>query len=221
MKLWFHTILFSWAVFDTIFAYQLLAGEHLSTHFLNSISAYTALILIGLSFALSGLAYFWNFADSKVIYRKYLGLSGFALVLTHVIITLTLLQNAFPFPSYYQKQENILSFVFAVYALLIFTMMALISNKSATMQFGGKLWRILLRAGYIAYIFSILHYIPKVYPDWVNWLTEKQQILPPFSLPLTIFAAFVILLRIILWISLMKKPKTSSPPVTTTQNNTD
>src|SRR3990167_2631115 len=76
--LWLKTALFSVAVFAVGALYLYVRRGTFDLSISNKVFASTAVILIGLSFALSAICYFWNFADTKIIYRKYLGLSGFA-----------------------------------------------------------------------------------------------------------------------------------------------
>ncbi|MBI4096956.1 MAG: hypothetical protein HY428_00880 [Candidatus Levybacteria bacterium] len=205
MKFWGHTLVFSLLFYFLILFYLFASEGYIDRTILNRAHADTAVFLIGLSFAFSGICYFWNFADKYFIYRKYLGLSGFAFALSHVAITILLLNDVFPFPSYYQIHENVPAFILGVYAILIYAFMAAISNKFASHLFGGPLWRSFLRLGYIAYVFTILHFALKSYPSWLTWISKGSFSLPPITLPLTIFGAGVILLRIAVWISQKRK----------------
>lgn len=160
--------------------------------------AQTAFLLIGLSMVLSSICYFWNFADTKIIYRKYLGLSGFAFALTHGIIALWFLPGV-SFLDYF-KQNNIMPFTFGVLALFIYSMMALISNKYAITKLGGNFWRLLLRLGYLAYAYTIIHFALRSSSQWMQWVASPRS-LPPMSLLLFLFGLGVIILRLALFLS--------------------
>ncbi len=164
---------------------------------LNQAFANAGMVIIGLSFALSGLCYFWDFVDTKIIYRKHLGLVGFWLIVAHGVITLGLPE--FPLAAFFLP-ENIIAFLAAVGATLILIMMALISNQVAVRELGGKRWRALLRLGYLAYIFGIIHMAIKKYPVWSDWaITGASSGMPPISLLVVFFAICVLSLRLTLW----------------------
>ena len=205
----FHTILISLGVFLFTVFYLFLERGAFSLGVVNRAFAHTALILIGISFALSSMCYFWNFLDSKIVYRKDIGLSGFAFAMAHGIISFWFLPNRFPFPEYYLASENILSFIFAVSALFIYVIMAAISNRFATHLLGGMLWRYLLRLGYVAYIYTILHFALQEYEKWTNWFAHREALTPPSGLFLFLFGMVVLLLRIALWVALLRKAKGS------------
>lgn len=171
----------------------------------NRSLSYTSIILIGLSYALSGICYFWNRFDSKIIYRKYFGLVGFIYSLLHVIVTMFFLSFEFPFPSFYLAYPNILPFIFAVLAFIVLSMMAIISNKFAVQHIGGKRWKKLLQMGYIAYIFILFHFGLKKYTVWISWMKGEVGILPPYSFFIFLYMFGVLLLRLAVSIHTNKK----------------
>ncbi|MBP9728257.1 MAG: ferric reductase-like transmembrane domain-containing protein [Candidatus Moranbacteria bacterium] len=192
----------------------------------NKALADSAMILIGLSFALSGLCYFWNFVDTKIIYRKYLGLAGFAFGLAHGVMSLV-------FYLYWKPQgyetnpifvidhqwnlgiflvSNIYALASGVVALLIFFMMALISNQYAIHELGGVWWRRLLRVGYLAYVFATLHFLIKNIPEWQAMLMSGESELPRLNFMIFLLVCTVICLRTALWWSLRKKAEQEKEP---------
>ena len=204
-KLWINTFIFSLFILLGTSIYLFFQRGQFNANMINNSIANASMILIGLSFALSGLCYFWDFVDSKIIYRKYLGLIGFAFALAHIFLAFFIFSEKFPYPQWYLS--NIWSVITALIAILIFTMMAFISNKYAIHELGGLNWRRLLRVGYIAYVFVIIHITLLSYPWWVRWLTTFNTILPPLSLIIVLFALFVIVLRIALLIAIEKHKK--------------
>lgn len=196
---------------------------------LNKALADSAMILIGLSFALSGLCYFWNFVDTKIIYRKYLGLAGFAVAVTHGVMSLVF--YLYWKPRGYETSpifildhqwdwgiflvSNIYAFASAVVALLIFLMMALISNQYAIHELGGVWWRRLLRVGYVAYVFGTMHFLIKNIPEWREMFMGSEPVLPPLNFMVFLLVCGVVILRTALWWSLRKKTvmhTESTPP---------
>jgi len=187
----------------------------------NKALADTAMILIGFSFALSGLCYFWDFFDTKIIYRKYLGIAGFAFGLAHGVMSLIfylylkprgyetnpifILDHQWDFGSFFIP--NLYAFASAVIALLIFAMMTAISNQYAIHELGGVWWRRLLRVGYLAYIFATLHFLIKNIPEWKVMFATGVQTLPPLNMFIFLLVVGVIMLRSVLWYSLWKKSR--------------
>lgn len=214
--LWLTSISFGMFIFINVCFYYFLTGDVLSLEMINKATATTAIVVMGASFALSGFGYFWDFLDKKVMYRKYLGLTGYFFVVWHALNSLY-----FYFFSGSQLKKfdlyntwdvfgisisNLIAFFLGLTALAVFTFMALISNKYATKRF-GLWWRKLLRLGYFALILALLHFSIKNFSLWVIWFKGGFVELPPMSLILSVYVLFVLGLRIWLAISLMRKNK--------------
>lgn len=186
---------------------------------MNKALADSAMILIGLSFMLSSLCYFWDFVDCKIVYRKYLGLWGFALGVTHGVMSLVF--YLYWKPRGYETNSifvldhhwdlgiflvsNLYAFVSAVVAFFIFLMMTLISNQYAIHELGGVWWRRLLRVGYFAYVLAALHFLIKNIPEWQALARVGESVLPPLNFLIFLLVIGVVSLRTALWWSLRKK----------------
>ena len=196
-QLWHRSMTLGTSLSLMVFVYLVFANNLLPDFYtLNQAIANAGMIMIGLSFLLSGVCYFWDYFDSKIIYRKHLGLVGFWLIVIHAILTMSL--PAFPFFKFFLSQ-NIVAFLAALVALLIFIMMAVISNNYAARELGGKRWRMLLRTGYIAYFFGTVHFFIKKYPLWEQWFSGVSGFTaPPFSLLVLFFVIIVIGMRLAL-----------------------
>ncbi len=184
------------------FYYYLLRGS-LMIETVNMIFADVAFILVGCSFLLGALCYFWNFADGYICYRKHVGLTGFLFGCTHVLISLLVYPAFTRFERYSIDDEFYLKFLYGLIAFAIFSMMAVISNQFAVHELGGILWRRLLRVGYIGYFFVLLHFVPATSATWINWIEHVSVYprLPPFSLILFLFGLIVLMMRILVFIS--------------------
>ena len=202
-KLLFNTLVFSSFIFIAGSLYLFARRGNYDLYIANKVFATTALVLIGLSLTLSGFCYFWDFVDTKIIYRKSLGLVGFAFAVLHIIVTLNFLPHKFAYPNWFVDHN--ISVTFGILALFIFTIMAAISNHFAILELGGKRWRMILRVGYLAFIFVIIHFTILKYPGWLKWFATREPLLPPLSLLEVIFAVAVVGLRIALFISTHKK----------------
>lgn len=211
-KLWLHSSIYGLVVCIICLLYIGLTRGQLTMRVLNLATANAAFLLIGISFILSSVCYFWNFADRYFVYRKHIGLVGFLYAVIHTVLSIISSQRFGPFPAYFLREDNIAPFVSAVIALVILTFMAAISNRYAINEMGGKNWRLALRTGYIAYFFSIVHFALKSYDDWLEWLMGGTSF-PPLSLIVVLFGILVLGLRIALWIALLMK-KTAQTPTT-------
>ena len=194
-----RVFVFSMIVFAAVMAYQIFLhnADIAFARVLNRSTADTAMILIGLSFALSGICYFWDFADTKIMYRKDLGLWGFYFGVAHLAISLIRTPL-----SRYLADDRIASFSLGVVGIVIFAIMASVSNRYAVRELGGLWWRRVLRTGYIAYAAAIAHFILKNTDRWMGWMTSHdpaRALFPPFSLITVLFATSIIVLRLALW----------------------
>lgn len=172
-------------------------GEY-SLRYFNHTIAWVSVVMIGLSFALSGICYFWNFADTKIIYRKHIGIVGFFYALLHGTLTVYLLSLRTNLLEYFTSPDHFWPFFFGFSALLYFGFMYAISNQYAAHELGGKKWRMLLRLGYIAFIAAMIHFVSLRLPLWGEWWSTGDYFAPPISLILSLGSVFVIVLRLIL-----------------------
>ncbi len=195
-KLYVNTTIFGLVVFAAFYAYNAWLGI---PGLLNKAVADASVILIGSSMLLTGLCYFWDFMDTKIIYRKYLGLIGFAFAVVHMLLSLSAFKKLID-PVAWQSGA-VLPVIEASVAMAIFTIMALISNAYAATELGGVAWRKILRTGYIALIFVLMHVVLLKMDRWITWWTEGASRPPSGSLLVSIFIILVLLLRIALWIS--------------------
>ena len=169
---------------------------------LNLSLADASIVLIGLSLALSGICHFWNFADTYIGYRKYLGLAGFYLAASHTLLVL----SRRPIQSFLTT-ERIAPFVAAVVSIALFAIMAAISNTFAIKRLGYPHWKKILAAGYVAYLAALLHFGMIHHARWISWLVGNGTLeitLVPLSFIVFVFGSFVLGLRVALWIDTKK-----------------
>lgn len=200
-RLWLNTVLFSWFIFALCLGYLYLRSSKLTTFSVNQAAANASVFLIGFSFLLSSVCYFFDFLDTKIIYRKHLGIVGFAYGVAHVIFILLVIK----IPLQDLLGEQLLSFLLGLLAVLLFTFMTLISNRYVITHLGGPAWRTSLRwAGYIALIFVWLHAL--IAAQWTAWFARPVG-WPPLALWAGMFSVVVILARLILAVALWRKTK--------------
>lgn len=222
LRLWLRTLWFSGMMLAFCAWYLSITEPGTLPVIINKALADGAMILIGLSFALSGLCYFWDFLDRLIIYRKYLGLAGFAFGLAHAIMSLVF--YLWWKPRGYETNpifvldhqwdfgvllvSNLYAFAAALVALAIFIMMAAISNRYAIEELGGIWWRRLLRVGYLAYVSATIHFFIKNFPDWRTMFEMSVTVLPPMNFMIFLLVCGVIALRLALTIAIWQKKQT-------------
>lgn len=214
MKLWRNTFIIGIIVFVICLLYVYLQKNSFSLRIVNQSVAWASVILIGFSFLLSGVCYFWNFADRFIIYRKHLGLVGFWYAVIHVALTLYSLSQRFNIVQYFTASHSRFQvLVDGLIAFVIFALMALISNKYSAHELGGIWWRRILRLGYIAMFFAAVHFAVVGLPLWIKWSYFKEVTIPPLGIVVLGFIYLVIVIRVLLELDVrLKRKKTTSTP---------
>ncbi len=197
-----HVLILGLFVFAGIYGY--LVWQKMP-NLLNKAVADTSIILIGLSFLLSSICYFWNFLDFSIVYRKHLGLLGFAFGVVHTGLSFSALQRLFLFSTWQKGMQW--PALAGTLALVIFSIMALISNTYAATKLGGVLWRKVLRTGYVAVILIWIHVYLLKSMRWIQWIQGGFKAPPSTSFIVILFMTIVLGMRLALWWSLLKKKR--------------
>ena len=194
MRMWRHSLLLALGIFCFFFIYVFIYNNFSFSPKLifPPVIAATAALMIGLSYAMSSLCYYFNFLDSKIAYRKYWGLTGYWLAVLYSLLL------AFIFPDRYIfgfiKNFWTADILLGITAMTILTFMAVISQDWVMREMGAQRWRQALRFGYLAsFLFVIRAYILEK-DLWFTWLTGGGN-LPPPRLLISIFTLVVIGLR--------------------------
>lgn len=202
-----QTLLFAEVVYLAFYFYLLHSPSSIPQ---NNAVANTAVFLMGASMILSGLCYFWNLFDRFAPFKKYLGLVGFAFAVTHVYLYIPAFMSLFS-PATWGR-PFIWVLLTGLSSLLIFTVMALISNNYAARKLGGKNWKLILRTGYIALLLAGIHILLLSRKGWVAWYNSGFDGLPALNLIISVFIVVVLGMRIALWIALKnRKPIMTTP----------
>lgn len=183
------------AIFGLLYAYTSYAK---TPNVLNKSLADASIILIALSMWMSSLSYFFNFADKKLIYRKYLGLVGFAFGILHITQVLPAFTSLFTAQAW---QHGIpWAFLTGLFAIILLTIMALVSNRFSMTKLGIQTWRTILRMGYLVLILIWLHILLLKSPRWITWINGGMKTLPSTSFLIAIFITVVVSMRITMWL---------------------
>ena len=201
--LWLQTTLFGAVLYWIAFFYISLYEKGFFLSAMSEAFALSGGILIGFSFALSGLGYFLNVFDTKLKYRKMLGVVGYLFALIYSS-TLVLLDSE-RYGSYLLEHILDIDILLGLIAMIIFTVMFLISFPWAIRTL-GRHWRPVLRLGYIAFVLLIIRALFIEGMIWRAWISMPIALPPPRFL-LSIFALSVIYLRFALEIGIRQKKK--------------
>ena len=217
INLWGKSILLGGIIYALCYGYYILTKEGATgNRLLSQTLANAGMIMIGLSFMMSGLTYFWDFVDTKIIYRKHIGLVGFYMTAVHVYLAL---RSAYLNPARsFGDGLDVLGFFLGCLALAIFLEMTIVSNQYSVRELGNKAWRMILRTGYVAYLFAVVHLIFKKLSVWQEWMNGETSKFPPLSLVIVAFSLVVFGMRMALWIALKKKEK--NEPITEATEST-
>ncbi|MFA6035948.1 MAG: ferric reductase-like transmembrane domain-containing protein [Candidatus Micrarchaeia archaeon] len=156
----------------------------------NKISALAALALLGIAFLLGPLSKLWPSIFQRFKqHRRWLGITGVILALIHIAITLATFYKFNIFRILTPSGQYMWGVYAGLAAIIIFCMMALISNKAAVKRLGYSKWKLLQMTGYLAMALVIAHFLI---------LETKEGVFKvrPLGYALFIFGILVILARI-------------------------
>jgi DMSO/TMAO reductase YedYZ heme-binding membrane subunit len=210
-KFWHTAWFLGFGLYLVALLYVYGADRALSSVSLSKALAATGGLLIGFSFALSGFAYYFNFLDTKVAYRKYLGLVGFWFAFIYALSLFLVDPDKYFFGFF----ANLLTadVLLGLGAMGILTFMALISRTKAMQWLGPQRWRKCLRLGYLAYALLVVRAVVVEWDVWTAWAENPAGRLPPPRLILSIFAVAVLLFRGSMLVSQYLRKGKSAPPL--------
>jgi DMSO/TMAO reductase YedYZ heme-binding membrane subunit len=211
-KLWGHSLLIAAgaAAFFVVYI-SILDGPFTLVSFAK-VMAGMANFLFAMSLSLSSLGYYFNFLDSKVVYRKYLGLLGYFAALTYTLLLVILRPERYGYglADYFWTSDVLLGLT----AMAIFTGMAIISNDKAMLMIGPLRWRNLLRFGYLAFFLLVLRAVlnesqpigADALPEYWSAYFQSLDTLPPVRLLFSFVALSVIFFRLAVEFDKWRKP---------------
>jgi DMSO/TMAO reductase YedYZ heme-binding membrane subunit len=199
---WLHSfyVAFGAALFYTV--YVIIQDGYFDLVSFAKVMAGTANFLFAASFSLSGLGYYFNVLDSKVIYRKYLGLLGFFAALIYTLL-LPVVRPDYYFYGFFDHLWSS-DVLLGTTSIAIFTVMALISNNGAMQKIGPLRWRTILRLGYVAFFLLVVRAVlnnenpigADARPEmWLQYFANPDG-LPPVRLVFSVIAMAVIFFRL-------------------------
>ena len=123
-------------------------------------SAVTATLLIAVTLFLGPLSRFFpGYFKHDLIYRKFLGLSGFFFALLHALAAFVGTYKADIFLVFSVANPNFYPAVFGAIGLLVLFALAATSTAHAIKKLTFNNWKFLQRLGYLSLVFVVLHFV--------------------------------------------------------------
>lgn len=210
LTMWTGPMLLAFFILVETIIYSSLYFDRINTRAITEAIGGAAALMIGVSFALSSMSYYFDFLDNKLAYRKEIGLTGYYFALTYAILLVITRPQTYFFGFF----GNLISwdFILGLLAMAILTAMAIVSINKVMMKVTPLVARKILRLGYFAYFLLILRAIIVEHETWLEWFATYNG-LPPARLLISFFASFVIILRIMMALSLYLKKDRKAEPV--------
>lgn len=192
-EIWKNSIALSFLLFFLLYISSGLMDGDFSIYNISKALAGTGALLLAASFSLSGFCYYWDFLDTKIAYRKYLGLVAFYWMLAYSLSLAFLYSDIYIFGFW----ENISSWdmILGITSMLIFFMLVVISRDSMMIKIGPKKWRKLMRLGYLAWLLLAIRAYLIEKDLWHSYM-ESMEGFPPPRILLSLLVIAVILFRL-------------------------
>ncbi len=183
------TVLTVWLVYR--YAAVRYGVEGLST--LNKSLAISTLFLLGTVLLLGPLSRLFTLFDHALKYRKELGVLTFFTGAAHVYLSMFPLARRGPF-GFYQSQP--ISAYAGLTGLIIMFILLLLSGAAVERAIGTRVWwKLQYWGARLAFVAVAFHMIILKYAGWGSWFVDKPSP-PPLALLATVFAAFVLVVRL-------------------------
>lgn len=176
----------------------------------NKAISLSAVMFIALSYALGSLARFWpkTFVPALNM-RKFFGLLGFGLAALHGLISLLIFTPAY-YPKFFLETGKLnlvgeLSMLFGVLAFFVFALVAISSIPAVAKSMEPERWLAMQRIGYFGLVLVFFHVFSMGLEGWL-----KPSGWPGGLLPISLVAASVIALALLVKIAAIVSPKETS-----------
>lgn len=181
------------AVVWLVYRYAVVRNGVAGLSSLNKSLATSTLFLLGIVLLMGPLSRLFAIFDHFLKYRKELGIMTFFTGVAHVYLSMFPLARRGPF-GFYQSQP--VSAYAGLTGLVIMVLLFVISNAAIERAIGTRTWwRLQYWGARLAFLAIALHMIVLKYAGWGKWLLERGS-LPPLALLATVFAAFVLVVRV-------------------------
>ncbi|MFZ1654326.1 MAG: hypothetical protein WBO92_00255 [Candidatus Moraniibacteriota bacterium] len=170
----------------------------------NKVLAGVAVVLIALSFLIGPLTRYFNRFDTWLNYRKEIGVVGGLLGILHGIISAFLVPAKFTLDGLFSSY-SLTTTIAGLIATVVFAALIVISYQALIQKIGGARWWFFQRWGIrIGVVTLVSHVIVMKWASWVKWFQVGVPQTPelanpwmaPASLLVTLFLAWVVLIRL-------------------------
>ncbi|MBI2439251.1 MAG: ferric reductase-like transmembrane domain-containing protein [Candidatus Moranbacteria bacterium] len=181
-------------------------------------------VLLALTFLIGPIVRYFDRFDKWLGYRKEIGIIGGFLALSHGILSYHFLPLKFPQEKF--TIENI-PFLAGLIGSLILVFLFVLSLERVIHLMDGKRWWFLQRFGLRAVIvFTVIHVVVMKWQGWMKWLKQggtpsaelANPLLPGLGMLVSLFLAWVIIVRLYESIFLFKDCGFTTKEICTDEN---
>ncbi len=211
--LWLSIIIFLAVFAYSVIRYNVIKGTpwvELPLFISNKAISLSAVVFIALSYALGSLARFWpkTFVPALTL-RKFFGLLGFGLAAIHGLVSLLIFTPAY-YPKFFLASGKLnlvgeLSMLFGILAFFVFALVAIFSIPAVVKSVEPARWLAIQRIGYLGLALVFFHVFVMGLEGWL-----KPAGWPGGLLPISLVAAIVIALALLVKIAAVVFPKETS-----------
>ena len=206
IKRWMMAIAISGAVFAVFSLYLFLRRGYYDLYIINKAFSSASFVVIGIVLLIGPFCRLYQRFDHWILYRKELGLVGFAAALAHTVISLFFLPDKFAFASFFTYtsfNRGLVPFLFGAGSIILFSILTVISLEAIKCRIENDAWwRWQYWGVRIAFVLLFLHLVVMKYPGWISWYVQgggkelARPFMPPGSIAAGSFGLFVLLVRL-------------------------
>jgi len=159
------------AVFLFLSVYIYFRRGYYNLYIANKAFAGSAAVSLGLDLLIGAFSRAFSGRANLLQYRKELGIVAFFLAIIHGLISAFFLPDYFSLTGYLSRVDW--PFIYGLAALLLFSVILLISNKKATKKLGVKRWWQWQNWGIrIGFLLVLLHVFVMKWQVWLLWYKQ-------------------------------------------------
>jgi hypothetical protein len=177
--------------FFLVYGYMLVNGGDLTVVSLRHVFGYVFFVCLTIYLSYPALVYFMPRLEFLNHHKKNILLYGFGYGIANVLLSITVSV----FPQVFGQAAMFIPFAVLLLFVLVGSVLFLTRLTRALASYGNIEWDNLQLLGYLFIVINLAMTAYGEFPDWIQWFTKPEQLLPPITFPLSIFIIFMIGLR--------------------------
>ncbi|MDD5083399.1 MAG: hypothetical protein PHT88_00480 [Candidatus Moranbacteria bacterium] len=190
----------------------------------NKALAGVGTLMIAFTFLIGPLTRYCKGFGSALQIRKELGIVGAFIIIAHGIASYFLVPNKLPRDRFDAANNE---FIWGLIGIGLLVFLFVISFQKMIKLIGAAKWWFLQRWGLrLVILATVMHVVPMKWDGWVKWFVEGGKVTPELARPLmpsagilvSLFVAWVIVVRLYESVFLFKNPGLSSKEIASDPN---